>query len=155
NERALVDAAALFVGANVMTLMLVACAPRLGLVDDASDARDRKHHERPVPLVGGVVIALSLLAWVSLRGVGVVGGALCAGIAFDPRAVLAAAALAFLTGLIDDLSPRGLGPVSKVLGQTAAGIALALGLLIDGQHAPLWACAVAVFAAVVAQNSAN
>jgi UDP-GlcNAc:undecaprenyl-phosphate GlcNAc-1-phosphate transferase len=155
NGRALLEAAAFFAGAQVSTLLLVALAPRLGLVDDASDARERKHHQRPVPLVGGPVIALALLAWVLVRGVDVLGGTLPGGVAFAPYAILAAAGLAFATGLVDDVLPRGLGPLAKFAGQSAAGTALAVGLLVDGVHPSLACCALAALGAVVAQNAAN
>ncbi|MBL8857656.1 MAG: undecaprenyl/decaprenyl-phosphate alpha-N-acetylglucosaminyl 1-phosphate transferase [Planctomycetes bacterium] len=152
---ALVVAGALFVAATLATALLVACAPRLGLVDDASDAPLRKLHRRAVPLVGGSVLALVLGAWVLVRGVEVVGGALVGGIAFDPRAVLVACALAFVTGLVDDMARKGLGPLAKLVGQTAAGIALARGLQLDGESAALLPQALAVFCAVLAQNAAN
>jgi len=155
NEHDLVPAGALFLGTSVITLFLVALAPRLGLVDDASDARDRKHHVRAVPLVGGTALALALLVWVRVEGVDVVGGHVVGGIAFAPRAVVWALAIAFLTGLIDDVLPRGLGPIAKITGQASAGLALAGGLLVDGEHASFTASALAVLAAIVAQNAAN
>lgn len=155
SERALITAGALFIGTSVVTLLCVSLAPRLGLVDDASDARDRKHHVRAVPLVGGSVLALALFSRVWIEGVDVVGGDVAFGIAFAPRAVLWAAGIAFLTGLVDDLLPRGLGPIAKFGGQTAAGLALAGGLLVGGAHASIALCALAVLAAIVAQNAAN
>lgn len=130
-------------------------AARLGLVDDARDAPERKIHRRPVPLVGGIVLALTLVAWACVRGADVVGGSVAFGVAFDPRAVWAACALAFLTGLVDDLAPRGLGPLAKLAGQITAGLALASGLEVLESPASLPLRALAVFAAVAAQNAAN
>lgn len=153
--RGYLDLCVLFLGTHIVTLFLVALAARLGLVDDASDARERKHHVMPVPLVGGTALALVLAAWVTWRGFDVVGGSLPCGIAFDSRAVLAAAALAFLTGLVDDLSARGLGPAAKLTGQAFAGIALASGLGIGGAEAALAPRALALLGAIVAQNAAN
>lgn len=98
---------------------------KAGLVD-APDT-ERKFHLRAVPRVGGIPIALSY------------AGALALVMWFNPggtrlyvqhhvlfHAMLPAAAVVFLTGLLDDLI--GLRPWQKLLGQLAAsGLAVGLG----------------------------
>ncbi len=96
-----------------------------GLVDKPD--LDRKFHLRAVPRVGGVPIALSY------------AGALVLVFSFNPggarlyvqhhvlfHAMLPAAAIVFLVGLLDDVV--GLRPWQKLLGQVvAAGLAVGLG----------------------------
>jgi len=149
------DACLLAGACLVATWIATAIARRAGLVDDASDAPDRKHHRRPVPLVGGVALACALAAWVGVRGVDVVGGPVAFGLSFEARAVLLGAAFAFATGFVDDVAPGGLSPLAKLIGQTIAGVALAGGLSVDGVPATYAAQVACVFAAVTAQNAAN
>jgi hypothetical protein len=159
------------------TLVLTALAPRIGLVDDARDAPGRKKHARPVPLVGGAALAIALaalFAWsgsglggaTDVSGVGgvgggvgvlgsafgrVLGGEVVPGVAFDATYVVIALALALGVGLADDLAPRGLPVWAKLLGQTLAAIALALGLAVGGEPASIAAIVVCVLLAVAAQ----
>ncbi len=137
------------------TLLLVRIAASKGLVDDAQDAPDRKHHARAVPLVGGLAIAAAIGVLVAWRGVEVLGGEVLPGIVFDPAHVLGALALALTTGVCDDGAPRGLPVIWKLFGQTLASIVLALGLQHSGAPASGLALALCVLAGVAAQNAAN
>lgn len=155
NAGSLLEAGIAFTAASAVTTLLVALAPRVGLVDDASDAPDRKHHRQAIPLVGGIALALAIAAVVILRGEDVLGGEVASGIAFSSRAVLWALACACATGLADDLAPRGLPVLPKLAGQIIAGCLLARGLECDGVHATHVQQSMCVFAAVLAQNAAN
>jgi UDP-N-acetylmuramyl pentapeptide phosphotransferase/UDP-N-acetylglucosamine-1-phosphate transferase len=147
------------------TWLLILLAPRVGLVDDARDAPDRKSHARAVPLVGGLAIAAAVVgAWSCSEpffGRSFLGGEVVPGVSFRSGSVLLALALALATGLCDDLAPRGLSPLAKLLGQTAAGLALSGGLVLadaaagGGELAHLWPRVLCVVAAVAAQNAAN
>jgi UDP-N-acetylmuramyl pentapeptide phosphotransferase/UDP-N-acetylglucosamine-1-phosphate transferase len=137
------------------TFVLAKCAARFGLVDDARDAPERKHHARAVPLVGGVSLAAALAASIAWRGTDVVGGEVLPGIAFDAPHVLAALGLALAVGTADDFAPRGLPVLPKLAGQMLASIVLALGLHVAG-NPPAWPGGiVCVAAGVAAQNAAN
>ena len=110
---------------------------RLGLVD-RPDA-ERRFHIREVPRIGGLPIMLSY------------AGALFLMLAFHPGGgrlyiqhkelfmqLLPAAAVIFLTGLIDDIF--GLRPWQKLVGQlVAAVLALSLGARVVFPHLPPWA----------------
>ncbi len=137
------------------TFVLAKSAQRIGLVDDARDAPDRKLHARAVPLVGGLSIAAALAALVAWRGTAVVGGEVVPGMAFDPAHVLSALALALLVGLADDVAPRGLSVPWKLAGQTAAATVLALGLQVSGFPATWSGTVLCVAAGIAAQNAAN
>lgn len=92
----------------------------------------RKIHSRPIPRIGGIPIAISIvltylisLAW--LRGHGVLSHA----DVLKALRLLPAAGLIFSTGLVDDLF--GLKPWQKIVGQlAAAGWAYAMGVRIAG-----------------------
>lgn len=155
SARTFPDAAGLCALVVISTAVLVRVSRHVGLVDDALDAPERKRHVRAVPLVGGIALALALGVWVIARGIDVLPSGPCAGLRFDPRAVLVASALAFSTGLLDDLLPRGLGPLSKVLGQSLSGVALGVGASLAGLESPFVTVALVAFLAVVAQNAAN
>lgn len=114
------SAAVAFVLALVLTPLCRNLADRIGLVD-RPDHR-RKLHRHPVPRVGGVAILLAMGGgvatlflsrehMVTLRWSGV-------------GPFMAALAVVFFTGLLDDLI--GLKPWEKLIGQTAAA-ALACG----------------------------
>jgi UDP-N-acetylmuramyl pentapeptide phosphotransferase/UDP-N-acetylglucosamine-1-phosphate transferase len=139
----------------LVTAVLVRAAARIGLVDDARDAPERKSHARPVPLAGGLAIAAGIGAPVVLRGPDVVGGAVLPGLAFEPLHVLVALALALAVGLCDDFLPRGLSVAWKLSGQIVASVPLALGLELHGVPAGAPAMLVCVLAGVAAQNAAN
>ncbi|MGD9583353.1 MAG: MraY family glycosyltransferase [Lysobacterales bacterium] len=96
-----------------MTLVLRRFAAALGLLDHPGG---HKQHADPVPAVGGIAIALGLLA-----GLGWLGVATMA--AFG--AVLAAAAILLLVGLADDR--RGLSPRLRFLVQALAAVVMAAG----------------------------
>jgi len=93
-------------------------ALRRGICDVPDQAV--KIHRRPIPYLGGCAI---WLAWTvplviyGLAGKDVQWGAL--------GAILAGGAVAFATGLIDDL--RNIDPRAKLIGQAAAGAILLLG----------------------------
>jgi UDP-GlcNAc:undecaprenyl-phosphate GlcNAc-1-phosphate transferase len=139
----------------ITTLVLVKCATRLGLVDDARDAPDRKRHARPVPLVGGLSIAAAIAVLIAVRGAAVVGGEVVPGIAFDALHVIGALAIALVVGMIDDVAPRGLAVVPKLVGQALAAAVLALGLHVHGSPPEWWGTLLCLVAGVAAQNAAN
>ncbi|MBL8863453.1 MAG: hypothetical protein JNK02_15785 [Planctomycetes bacterium] len=138
--------------------LFVRLAPRTGFQDDGSDAPARKHQARAVPLAGGPALwiaALALLASGAPLAAEPAQASRAAGFAFEPGALAAGALLAFATGLLDDRLARGLGPLEKLAGQTLAGLALCAGLWVAGQPAEPWERALALCAAVAAQNVAN
>ncbi len=156
------DAGALVIGAVVALvalLVLVRAAGRLGLADDGADAPERKSQRSAVPLVGGpalLLAAIALASWPDFAST----WHLVPWISDNPwsfanGAIALAAALAFLTGLVDDVRAAGLGPRAKLVGQTAAGIALAAGLQYPGDPPGVLERALVVFVAVAAQNIAN
>lgn len=133
--------------------------------DDGRDAPERKHSGGSVPLVGGSALALAAIAlcmWPVLGD----WRALVPWIpadpwSFEPRAFALALALAFGTGIVDDLRDAGLSPAWKLLGQFAAGVALAAGLRwstgadLVFEPGTLGERAIVVLLAVAAQNVAN
>ena len=118
-----------FLAALLTTPVVRFLALRLGWVD-RPDGR-RKIHEQPVPRLGGVAIAFSLLATVAAWLAGPLRGALLLQGSLDLAVrVLPAASLALVVGLADDL--RGLTPWQKLGGQIlAALLACAAGLQIQ------------------------
>jgi UDP-GlcNAc:undecaprenyl-phosphate GlcNAc-1-phosphate transferase len=132
-------ALASFVAALLLTPLCRDLSLRWGIVD-APDHR-RKRHAATVPRVGGVVIALTYLACFGLLLVSPLKGALLvkAGLPVAWK-LLPAAAIVFLTGLIDDV--RGLKPWQKLAPQAvAAGIAYWSGVRFDnivGFDVPVW-----------------
>lgn len=127
-----------FVGAGVLALAASRVAQRVGVIDDGSDAPDRKRQRAPVPLIGGFAIA---------------GGAALA-LALDGGAwhrAWPAIVCAFAVGFVDDLTPRGLSAGWKLAGQAVAGIVLAV--LAPGVS-PIERAGL-VLAAVAAQNALN
>lgn len=149
-----------FVGAAVAAavLALLAFLLRRGgpLADDGADAPQRKRQTRAVPLSGGPALCAAALV-LSLGGFGhVVPWTLVDPLfAFDERALAVALALAFATGLADDLRARGLSPGWKLAGQTLAGVALAIGARDAAQSPTVVVAALVVLLAVAAQNVAN
>jgi UDP-GlcNAc:undecaprenyl-phosphate/decaprenyl-phosphate GlcNAc-1-phosphate transferase len=122
-----------FLFALVLTPMMRDVARKLNLVDHPDGSR--KIHTEPIPRGGGVAIAIAyLLAF------GFVLIAPYRDVTFDihavvPRAmaVLPAAGLVFLVGLIDDLG--GLKPWQKLIGQIAAALfAFWAGVRIEFLH---------------------
>jgi UDP-GlcNAc:undecaprenyl-phosphate GlcNAc-1-phosphate transferase len=112
---------------------------RLGVVDHPD--RFRKHHQHPIPRVGGIAIAVSYLA---ALGVGLLlpftYSASVARFLPDVWKLLPAAAIIFAVGLLDDL--KGLRPSQKLIGQiAAASVAYWAGVHIDlfaGQNLSAW-----------------
>lgn len=114
----------------MLTHLVARGAVRTGWVRGAQADR---WHRRPTPAIGGVAIFLAFgfgLAVVAMAGVQIRGSALefRVGQAFLPWpfwvGLLAAAAVAFLVGLLDDLSP--LSPMTKLAGQLGAATILVL-----------------------------
>lgn len=97
----------------VATWVLRHFAATLGLLDHPGG---HKQHADPVPAVGGIAIALGLLV-----GLGWLGGAGMAALG----AVLAAAALLLLVGLVDDR--RGLSPRLRFVVQALAAVLMGAG----------------------------
>jgi UDP-GlcNAc:undecaprenyl-phosphate GlcNAc-1-phosphate transferase len=93
---------------------------RLGIVDRPDGAR--KFHHRPIPRVGGVAIALSyVIAFTLLLATRLKAGLIIWGAFPLIWKLLPAAALVFVTGLLDDLVR--LRPWQKLIGQVAAAVA--------------------------------
>lgn len=140
-------------------LILVRISGGLGLADDGSDAPARKPQRAAVPLAGGPALLLAALAialwprtgdytaWIpslpgdpwTVRGTGLALGV----------------AIAFATGLVDDRRAAGLGPLAKLAGQCAAGLALTIGLEVAGAAPSPFERGLVVLAAVAAMNVAN
>jgi len=157
-----IDTGAVALGAAVALaalLVVVRAAGRLGLADDGTDAPERKSQRAAVPLAGGPALALAAIALVVWPDAGstrhVVPWFPGDPLAFERGAVALALAIAFATGLVDDVRARGLKPAWKLLGQSAAGVALTLGLLVQGEPATGLERALLVLCAVAAQNVAN
>ena len=103
---------------------------RWGVVDVPGG--DRTIHDRPIPRVGGIAIAIAyLLAYCCLMLVKLKGGIIIWD-SFDfALRLLPAAGVIFLTGLIDDL--KGIEPWHKLVGElAAAGLAFWAGVHIGG-----------------------
>jgi len=104
---------------------LAPIARRVGLDDgpDAAEAgaRARKTQREPVALVGGLAIALALLAVHGLP----LGAPRPEWWIVDERGAALALVLALTAGLIDDAAPRGLGPLAKLALQSLAAAPLA------------------------------
>jgi len=140
-------------------LVLVRLAGGLGLADDGSDAPARKSQRAAVPLAGGpalILAALSIALWPRFGDF----AAWIPSFSGDPwtvgRTGLAlGVALAFVTGLVDDRRAAGLGPLGKLAGQFAAGLALTIGLEIGGAAPTPFERGLVVLAAVAAMNVAN
>lgn len=113
--------------------------------------RHRKLQAAPVPAVGGAAILIGLVGarlWVPGFGAASLAGATELGL-------WSALGLAFGVGLVDDSKRGGLSPALKLLGQTAAGVALAWPLIFAPQAASLSQVLFLVLGAVVAQNAWN
>jgi UDP-GlcNAc:undecaprenyl-phosphate/decaprenyl-phosphate GlcNAc-1-phosphate transferase len=115
---------------------------RAGLVDrppspGASDGL--KIHDRPVPVLGGAAVVVALLTTVQLFGVG------------TPWTI-AAVAVAFMTGLIDDVRP--LAPWSRVVLLGVAGALLGANGLLETLLGPLAIPAV-ILLALACANGVN
>lgn len=140
--------------------LLAPRARRWGLEDGpderADSARARKLQRAPVALVGGLAVALALLA---LHGLPV-GAELPRWWIVGSRGAATALVLALVAGLADDLAPRGLGPLAKLALQSLAALPLAWaahamsGELLGLEHA--WQRALAAWlATLVALNVMN
>jgi UDP-GlcNAc:undecaprenyl-phosphate/decaprenyl-phosphate GlcNAc-1-phosphate transferase len=130
---------------------------RLGIVDEPDKAR--KFHQRAIPRVGGVAIALSCaLAFGVLLLTNLKGGAIVSDALPLAWGLLPAAGLVFAVGLLDDLI--GLKPVHKLLGQVAASlVAFYAGIHINavgGQNfGHWWSLPVTVLWLVACMNAMN
>ena len=101
-----------FVVAFILAVALVPLCRRLAVrVGRVAQPRADRWHRRPIAMLGGVAIAIALFASTSLFGV----------VATRP-VVAACALLAFLTGLVDDLTT--LKASTKLIVQIALGSAL-------------------------------
>jgi UDP-GlcNAc:undecaprenyl-phosphate GlcNAc-1-phosphate transferase len=112
--------------ALILTPVIGRGSARLGLVDAPGG---RKVHTQPVPRTGGV--AVTIAASLSLALVFAL-----APVPLDPaiwpvmRPLVAALAVIFLVGLVDDV--RGLGPLPKLLFEAVAAVlVMSSGLLIE------------------------
>ena len=120
--------------------LLAAFARRVGWLDPPPWFRGRaalKRQTAPVPPVGGAGVLVVAVA-AHLAGHSVTAPA------------LASTGLAFAVGLTDDLLPRGLSPLGKVVGQLLASLPFALASSTDA-----FGAVGLVLVALVAQNAAN
>jgi UDP-GlcNAc:undecaprenyl-phosphate GlcNAc-1-phosphate transferase len=108
---------------------VTAVATRWRLLDYPDGARHM--HRRPVPRLGGVAVFIGLTAGVSFSAAvaPVFVPATPWALALN-RSLVAASAILFVIGLLDDL--RGVSPALKLLGQTtAAALVIAFGFRIN------------------------
>ena len=131
----------------LLTPLVRVLARRLGFVDRPAA---RKVHREPIPLGGGVALAIGILA-------GVGAATLAGGATLSPReaiAVLGGLVFVVLLGLWDDARP--LPPLAKLSGQLIAAAGLVLGSghpvpsALGGLGVPC-----AVIAAVALMNACN
>jgi UDP-GlcNAc:undecaprenyl-phosphate GlcNAc-1-phosphate transferase len=111
----LLPAALAAVATICATLALRPLARRRGWVDNPGG---RKRHPRPVPMVGGVAVAIGL-------AVGLIASGLLGNAPRLPFAPFAAALGVHALGLVDDL--RDLSPWTKIAGETAAAVVAVAG----------------------------
>jgi UDP-N-acetylmuramyl pentapeptide phosphotransferase/UDP-N-acetylglucosamine-1-phosphate transferase len=126
--------------AFVATAVLVALAERVGFGDSgAGDEAHRKLQKRAVPPIGGLAIGI---AWCCAASGELTLGGLPEWFA-SPASTVAALAVALAVGVFDDARPRGLGPLSKLLGQLLAGCVLAYPTWTALEPGPAfgWTCA--------------
>src|SRR5579884_3972020 len=146
-----------FVTSLLLTPLVRNWFRRLGIVDRPD--HKRKLHKEPIPRVGGIVIACTyVLAYAALLLLGLQGGAIVENGLPVFLKLAPAAAIIFLTGLLDDL--HGLKPWQKLAGQLAAALAAtAAGVRIAGLdgHAfsPWIAIPVTVFWLLACTNAFN
>lgn len=132
---AFIGSLAAVVTCAVVCWIMFVVGPKLGIVDAPDD--DLKPHGRPVVPLGGVGVFAGLHVGLWIAG------------AFD-SALLVVTALIWVLGLVDDV--LGLSPAIRLLGATAAGLALAMlsGLSDRPEILILW-----VVATVVVVNAVN
>ena len=146
-----------FLLALALTPLVRNCFRRWGVVDHPDG--DRKHHERPVPRVGGIpliiayVCSLGLLSLTPLSAGKLVADAMPFALRFLPAILLI-----FTTGLLDDLV--GLKPWQKLVGQlAAAGAAYIAGVQVQafGGHAfaAWWSLPLTLLWLVLCTNALN
>jgi UDP-GlcNAc:undecaprenyl-phosphate GlcNAc-1-phosphate transferase len=105
DQKLIVLVVAAFLGAALLTAVVRRVAIRLAITDRPSDI---KQHGSATPYLGGVAIALSVLA----------GSSFLPGWKAEALVILAAAILVACVGLIDDL--RSLGPLPRVAVEVVA-----------------------------------
>jgi UDP-GlcNAc:undecaprenyl-phosphate GlcNAc-1-phosphate transferase len=110
-------AIASFVLCLVLTPLVQTWFQRWGLVDWPGEGHRR--HSSPVPRVGGIAIALSYLAAVTLLLLSPLHGAETVKLPLVWY-LMPSAAVVFTTGLLDDL--KGLKPWQKLIGQAGAAV---------------------------------
>ncbi len=144
--------------------LLARLAPRLGLLD-AGDG-GRKRQQQPLPLIGGIAVFLTTVAaWLSgvvpeaglveLVARGVPNPMCWTGgeVPFVPPPWIGPGLVgALLVGLVDDLRPGGLRPMTKLMGQALVGFLLAWPLLTSGH---IWIGSALVAGTIVALNAFN
>lgn len=136
-------AAATIAGLSIPLASYVAIA--CGLVDKP-DAK-RKLHERPIPLVGGIVVfAVTVLT--SAVAVWQLGGVMGTAFEFEHLGLAAAALFLLLVGVLDDrFKIRGR---YKLMGQVgAATILIASGYFFDQVHIMRWPISFGVFSVLI------
>lgn len=135
--------AILFFGVWVLSSALTPLCRNAALWLNLVDRPDgtRKLHLRPVPRVGGIAIFLSIaIACASLAFFPASGARAVTAVLVSHWPLLAAMAVVFVTGFVDDLA--GLGPRQKLMGLVmAAALACASGIRIHSLGTldlPLW-----------------
>ncbi len=120
----------------LFTPVVGALAIRLGAMDSPSG---RKLHRKPIPLMGGLAVFVSL--WLSVYLLGVAGNSFRAiltgvsGKGYLLEGILVGGVVVLAIGIIDDI--KGVDPTTKLLGQIIAALILVqYGIKIEGIAAP-------------------
>lgn len=141
-----------FVIALALTPLLARAAPRLGLLDHPDAAR--KHHQRPVPLVGGIAMGAAIL-------VGYYASMLGQHLATNLGIALA---IALVGGVLDDRREQGSSmkfafqiAAAAVVATTTDALLTHLGELFSADQFTLgrWSVALTIFAIVGVMNALN
>ncbi len=138
----------------VLTPLCRDLALRAGLVDQPDE--DRKFHLRAVPRVGGVpIVAACAGSFVLLKWMLGTKGQLHIQHSEILHAVVPAAGIVFVVGLIDDLI--GLKPWQKLAGQVvAAGVAISFGVRLSTGHlAPVFGVLASLIWLICCTNAVN
>lgn len=109
----------------ILAPVFIRAAPRLGLVDVPGTA-PHKQHVAPTPVVGGAVLAASIVPAYLILGPAVSG---------QTKGMLLGAVAILAWGLVDDV--RELKPYQKLLGQiVATAVLIAFGIQVQATRLP-------------------
>jgi len=120
-QLGLLAAGIAFVSGLVLVPILRRVALATGVVDAPDAPGGRKFQREPVPLLGGVAVALAACVALAV----VTWDNPSARTTFPQHTnIICAAALTFLIGLVDDIFKDRIGPLPKFIGQTIAVLVL-------------------------------